>query len=174
MYITIEGRLAYRLNVGANDKQDVMIDRGLGWIAEPVLWTDRWIHCGQLIAIQESDNLAMNAEKFSEQVSLNPGALVFTSRYAKEYIAWLANVPAEHLSDIYQVKNMRLVCKSFVPLDMIDETKAIARQHSLESGSLVPDLKFPWSLTRRSASSTHQRGDASSSDGALHDAHVRH
>jgi len=115
MYILVKGRYLYR-KVEANGGQNMeWVDNDEDWIAEPVLWTTRWMHCGLLTAVEHVDNLTIDAESFSEQVKLNPKGHLFTSIYAKNFVDWLNQLPPAHLSDIYQGEDFGDTCRSFIP-----------------------------------------------------------
>merc|ERR1712032_800528 len=150
MYILVDGKLVYRTWDADDTHLDELFCPGSGWIAEPGLWTDRWAHRGSLTAIRESKVLAINSEAFGGQIRINPRALLFTSRYAQGFLEWLSGLSDGELSDLHQGEDMRDVCHSFIPMDMLQGVIEPAINVA-SLGSMALSSLFKRSPLRRSA-----------------------
>jgi len=115
MFIVVDGKLIYARLDSYGGVHKELVEKAEDWIAEPVLWTRRWVHCGLLKAIEDCDNLAIDSKKFAEQVKLNPEALEFVSEYAQNFIEWLNNEDPNDLSDISQGENLSELLAGFIP-----------------------------------------------------------
>jgi CRP-like cAMP-binding protein len=139
MYIVVKGRLTYRRMVGGGGHEVVeRVDPGEDWISEPALWTELWRHLGQLTAVDESDNLAINASKFSEQVKLNPQAYLFTKGYAKNFLDWLNEESFDTLSDISQGEDVGDLCRNFIPIFEQESAESKSSTWVDETGNSIP------------------------------------
>jgi len=98
MYILVTGRLKYYQNQVLRENVDMAED----WIAEPVLWTKKWIHLGELTAEIESDLLVVLPTEFCRVVSMNPAALSLVKPYVRNFMAWLNDTSFDELSDVCQ------------------------------------------------------------------------
>merc|ERR1719382_1544790 len=115
MYIVVEGKFNYARLDSFGGLHKELVEKAEDWIAEPALWTRRWVHCGLLKAIEDSDNLTIDAKKFAEQVKLNPQAYEFVSNYALSFLEWLNNEDPNDLSDISQGEDVSHLLAGFIP-----------------------------------------------------------
>lgn len=117
MYIVVLGKFNY-VRIDAQNRPHLeVVEKGQDWIAEPVLWIQRWVHRGLLHAVADGDNLTIDAKKFAEQVQLNPQAHQFASAYASNFIQWLNEQDWNDLSDICQGEDVGELFQSFMPND---------------------------------------------------------
>jgi hypothetical protein len=131
MYIVVQGKFNYVRIDAMNRPHQEVVEKGEDWIAEPVLWVQRWVHRGLLHALADSDNLTIDAKKFAEQVQLNPQAHQFAASYACNFIKWLNDQEWNQLSDICQGEDVGDLFKGFIPND-----QSISRSTSkLSSGA---------------------------------------
>merc|ERR1711966_117951 len=148
MYIVVKGKFRYTKMTSSGQTVTEDVDNGEDWIAEPVLWTESWLHRGLLMAVEESDNLMIDARKFCDMVKLNPQAYLFTSGYARNFLDWLNEESLDALSDISQGEIVGDMCKSFIPTDIYEDT----------SPTLPPPRentsKTPSAVEKRTASAT--------------------
>jgi len=117
MYIVVEGSFNYTRIDSAKRLHHELVEKGEDWIAEPVLWVHRWVHQGILNAIEDSDNLTIDATKFAKQVQLNPQAHEFAATYATNFLKWLNDQDSNQLSDISQGEDVGELFESFIPND---------------------------------------------------------
>lgn len=115
MYIVVEGKFKYARLDSFGDLHKELVEKAEDWIAEPALWTRRWVHCGLLKAIEDSDNLTIDSSKFAEQVRLNPQAHELVSSYALNFLEWLNNEDPNDLSDISQGEDVTSLFSGFLP-----------------------------------------------------------
>ncbi|CAK0899575.1 unnamed protein product [Prorocentrum cordatum] len=115
MYIVVEGKFNYARLDSNGGMHKELVEKAEDWIAEPALWTRRWVHCGLLKATEDSDNLTIDCNKFAEQVKLNPQAHEFVSSYALNFLEWLNNQDPDDLSDISQGEDVSRLFAGFIP-----------------------------------------------------------
>jgi len=136
MYIVVEGSFNYTRVDSLNRLHKEVVERGEDWIAEPALWTQRWVHRGMLQAADDSDNLTIDARKFAEQVGLNPQAHEFVATYALHFVEWLNGEDTNKLSDISQGEDIGDRIRSFMPVDRSDSKGSLDRSGSkMSTGS---------------------------------------
>jgi hypothetical protein len=115
MYIVSDGQLSYARTDRNKDLHREQVDQNEDWIAEPILWTHKWIHLGMLSANKESALLLIFPEPFQKTVSLNPHAFWLGCRYASSFMQWLNDLAPEVLSDITQGETMSSMLEGFIP-----------------------------------------------------------
>merc|ERR1719424_2297579 len=89
MSIVVDGQMEY--HVMHPDDADINQVNCQDWIAEPVLWVADWHYLGNLRAIQPTELLRVEPQRFIQIVGLNPVALRFMTSYANKYIRRLNN-----------------------------------------------------------------------------------
>jgi CRP-like cAMP-binding protein len=114
MYFVGKGRLLYLYKppyFGAEEEKTQVYPAQ--WFCEPVLWT-AWVHQGTMCAIQDSELLQVNSEKFMKVVSDHRPDRWFLMKYAEEFVKRMneiAALPAEDqqkmakLSDLLEVNS---------------------------------------------------------------------
>jgi len=101
MSFIVEGRLQYIRYVGTPRREvKQAVDHNEDWISEPVLWSSRWLHRGDLLAIRHCELLSLNARQFPEILKRSPQVYVFVCRYASNYIKWINSLDRDLLTDI--------------------------------------------------------------------------
>eukprot|EP00928_Gymnodinium_smaydae_P098629 TRINITY_DN9212_c0_g1_i1.p1 TRINITY_DN9212_c0_g1~~TRINITY_DN9212_c0_g1_i1.p1 ORF type:complete len:879 (-),score=179.15 TRINITY_DN9212_c0_g1_i1:123-2759(-) len=68
------------------------------WLSEATLWTDEWVHCGTLRAVEDSRLIAINAAAFQEVVGSHPSQ--HAHDYAEAFVEMLNKISAGELTDI--------------------------------------------------------------------------
>jgi hypothetical protein len=137
MYIVVEGKFNYARLDSFGGLHKELVEKAEDWIAEPALWTRRWVHCGLLKAIEDSDNLTIDAKKFAEQVKLNPQAHEFVSSYALNFLEWLNNEDPNDLSDISQGEDVTQLFAGFIPRAVSFRSRAASFRSRGRVGSSV-------------------------------------
>lgn len=95
-------RLEYRRVDPAGRAIQEWVDNSEDWVAEPVLWTNSWMHLGVLTSAKDCEVIMLEAIKFCSAVCLSPSAHKLVTDYATNYIVWLNSVDVHDLSDIAQ------------------------------------------------------------------------
>merc|ERR1719223_904828 len=72
MDIVIKGRLHYERWGPDGEEENEWVDCQEDWISEPILWTPKWSHRGQLMAEVESEVLRLHPTKFADCCSPIP------------------------------------------------------------------------------------------------------
>ncbi|CAK0907668.1 unnamed protein product [Prorocentrum cordatum] len=115
MYIVVEGKFNYARLDSFGGLHKELVDKAEDWIAEAALWAGNWVHRGLCKAIEDSDNLTIDSNKFAEQVKLNPQAHEFVSSYARIFLEWLNSENPNNLSDISQGEYVSEQFAAFIP-----------------------------------------------------------
>lgn len=113
-YFLVSGKLQYtRDTEGKEHKEDV--DKGEDWVAEPVLWTPRWVHLGVLVAVHAQNHMMLvDSDKFAAIISKTPSAYRIVQHYAVNFMKHLNSVPDEELSDVSQGENLGETIRAFI------------------------------------------------------------
>lgn len=111
MYFLTKGTMNYTqqawqrvLNFTANELTDKPKKRKttfrIGqWCSEPVLWTN-WIHVGYLVAVTDSELVALDSQRFRSCLSSVPTCINFAQKYAADLVKKLNEMNEEQISDI--------------------------------------------------------------------------
>jgi len=144
----VTGALKY-VKIGKDGVECVeWVDRAEDWIAEPVLWTPSWVHLGTLIAMHETDLLAISGNQFGEIMARTPQVHSLVSTYAANFMAWMNSVDRDLLSDVSQGEIVSSQIHNFIP----DDACCARRASRSSTGSAVGALFF----SESSANSSRQ------------------
>jgi len=117
VYFVVTGALKYT-KISKDGVECVeFVDSGEDWIAEPVLWTASWVHLGTLIAMHETDLLAILGNQFGEIMARTPQVHSLVSTYAANFMVWMNSVDRDLLSDVSQGEIVSSQINSFIPDD---------------------------------------------------------
>jgi len=114
LYFVAEGRLHYGKTDSNGQDSYEWVDGAEDWIAEPVLWTPRWVHLGSLVAYSEADLVLIDGEHFGTIVRLNPAVWQLVSGYARRFMQWVNQMPPSQLSDISQGEDISVKLQGFI------------------------------------------------------------
>jgi len=114
LYFVAEGKLHYARIDGNGEEKFEWVDGAEDWIAEPVLWTPRWVHLGSLVACSEADLVLINGEDFGTIIRLNPAVWQLVSSYAGRFMQWVQQTPPSQLSDISQGEDVSDMLRGFI------------------------------------------------------------
>jgi len=111
MDLVVRGRLHYERCGSQGEEVNEWVDCGEDWIAEPILWTPRWSHRGQLVAEVESELLRVSPAKFADCCFLIPLVHEYVSGYASKYVQWLNSADNDALTDITQGEDLLFIAQ---------------------------------------------------------------
>jgi len=101
------------------------VDRAEDWIAEPVLWTPKWVHLGTLTAKSEADLVLIDGEQFGNIIGRSPHISELVGNYARFFINWMNNQPFESLSDISQGEDVSDMLRGFIKEAAIEKNDLV-------------------------------------------------
>lgn len=117
MSLVVDGRLDYSRYISVTQEtKGECVEYNEDWIAEPILWTQQWVHLGTLTAVKESVLLLVEPDEFRQKLSVNPHAFWLGRRYAEKFLMWLNEQRPEDLSDITQGEDQTEMLSTFIPL----------------------------------------------------------
>jgi len=116
MSLVVDGRLEYSRHLfSVRETQGESVEHNEDWIAEPILWTQQWLHLGTLTAVKESVLFLVEPAEFQRKLSVNPHSFWLGRSYAKKYLVWLNQQSPEDLSDITQGQTQKALLSTFIP-----------------------------------------------------------
>lgn len=118
MYTVVSGRLLYSRSPKGGKEEEPRIefvDAGEDWIAEPTLWSTRWVHVGELKAATEAELQTVDPIKFAGILCHVHHVAVLFGIYGRKFMEW--TVKEGDLSDVIQGDLVSDVIESFIPKD---------------------------------------------------------
>mmetsp|Transcript_14422 Transcript_14422/g.41465 ORF Transcript_14422/g.41465 Transcript_14422/m.41465 type:complete len:466 (-) Transcript_14422:55-1452(-) len=161
MYFVCSGSFVYITSDGNDDVKDHVYP-GEDWVAEPVLWMRHWIHMGLMVAVRDSEIMAVAPDKFVEVMTKNVEVHRFVSRYAQAFGKWLNGSDTQR-SDLMKGATMTDEVHSWVHTAVTAAADA-RKGWSVAQGSYIQDTPSAQALdvvggheSRRSRSGSQLR-----------------